>query len=80
MDNMSFFKLLTYKIKYQIDFLKHTSGKGQHKNSEEDKRLRKVVLKNYSKSCFTFNLLAVYLNYIRRNKSFLKTVASKILF
>ena len=80
MDSMSFLKQLLYKVKYQRDFFRHTSGKGQHKVSDEDKRLREVILINYGKSCSIFNLLAVYLNYIRRNKSFTKTVISNTLF
>ena len=67
---------LKYKIKYQLDFLKHCNGNKGHNITEEDKRLKEIVIQNYFKSGLLFNVGAVYLNYIRRNKTFMKTVFS----
>ena len=67
-----------YKIKYTVDFIKHSKGGEGHLVTDEDKRLREVLLKNYFKSLGIFNAFAVYFNYIRKNKSFMKTTLSKI--
>lgn len=75
MDGMSSLRLILYKIKFQKEFLKHSKSEN-HIISKEDKKLRKIIMQNYYKSFFIFNILAVYLNYLRKNKSFMKTVIS----
>jgi len=72
--------LLKNKLKYHFDFLRHTKNESNHFITKEDKRLRKVILQNYFKSVTIANLFAIYLNYIRRNKTYTKTMLSKFEF
>ena len=64
-----------YKFKYNLEFLRHAKS---HQATADEKRLREVIIQNYTKSLFFSNLLACYLNYIRRNKNFTKTIFSKL--
>jgi hypothetical protein len=74
------FDLLKNKFKYHLNFLRHTKNESNHVVTNEDKRLRKVILENYFKSLTFVNLFALYLNYIRRNKTYTKTILSKYRF
>jgi hypothetical protein len=68
------------KIKYNLEFFRHTNTKNKnHIVTNEDLRLREVLLQNYLKSFTITNIIAFYLNYLRKNKSLIKTVISKIL-
>ncbi len=68
------------KLNYHFEFLKHTKSESNHFVTKEDKRLRKVIIQNYLKSFTISNLFAVYINYISRNKTFMKTILSKHKF
>ncbi len=72
--------LLKNKLKYHMDFLRHSKNESSHFITKEDKRLRKVILQNYLKSVTIANFFAIYLNYIRRNKTYTKTILSKFVF
>jgi hypothetical protein len=58
---------------YNYDFLRHTHN---HIVSKDELRLREVVLQNFKKSLFMWNLLAAYLNYRRKNKNFIRSFVS----
>ena len=64
------------KIKYHLEFLRHSGSQANHLVTNEDKRLREVILQNYFKSFSIGNLFAFYINYIRRNKTYPKTLLS----
>lgn len=63
------------KMSYQYNFLIH-SGNPNHLRTKEDIRLREVILRNYFKSFLIWNSISLYLNYIRRNKSIGKSLAT----
>ncbi len=65
-----------YKLKYNFEFLRHSKS---HKATTDEKRLRKVIIQNYTKSLIISNILACYLNYIRQNKKLTKTIFSKLV-
>ncbi len=64
-----------WEIKYNFDFLKHFNS---HRYTSEESRLREVIIHNYTKSLIISNSIAFYLNYLRKNKSLLKTLSSMI--
>jgi hypothetical protein len=70
------------KLKFHFDFLKHTRNpqNSTHIVTNEDKRLREIIIQNYYKSLMISNILALYLNYIRKNKSFFKSLFSNIIY
>lgn len=76
MDELNAFKIYKLRFKYQIDFLKHCRG-NNHLVTKDDLRLREVVYENIFKSICISNIFALYINYIRKNKSFKKTLISK---
>lgn len=67
---------LLWEIKYNLDFLKHCRS---HRYTSEENRLRHVIIQNYTKSLLIGNTFAFYLNYIRKNKSLVKTLSSMII-
>jgi hypothetical protein len=67
------------KIKFHLDFMKHSNVRNKnHFATQEDIRLRQVLIQNYFKSFLIGNSIALYLNYLRKNKSFYKTFMSNI--
>ena len=66
---------LYWGMKYNIDFVKHCN---YHLHTPEEKRLNNVIIQNFAKSIFLSNSLAIYINYIRKNKSLIKAICSKI--
>ena len=70
------FSLFRNKIKYHFDFLRHSRSYANHLITNEDKRLREVILDNYFKSFTIGNLFAFYINYLRGNKTYSKTLLS----
>lgn len=71
---------LNTRIKYHFKFLVHCKNKSlhSHKVTREDLKLKQIIMENYYKSLLIGNAMALYLNYVRRNKSFVKSLASKI--
>jgi len=78
MDEMNIFKFYKLRFKYQIDFLKHCKG-NNHLITKDDLRLKEIVHENFFKSLSISNIFALYINYIRKNKSFKKTLLSKFI-
>ncbi len=77
MEILSSYAQYRLKIKYHFEFMRHCS-KRSHNITQEDMRLKEVITQNYYKSILISNLFALYLNYIRKNKSFTKTFLSNI--
>lgn len=74
---MDYIKKNYERIKFQLEFIRHFKNM-KHRISEEDVRLKEVIVKQFYKSVFGCNLIAIYINYIRKNKSISKTLSSKI--
>lgn len=51
----------------------------KHIYSETDEKLKNLIKTNYIKSIFISNIAAVYMNYIRKNKSFGKFCLSNYI-
>lgn len=64
-------------INYHLNFFKHCNDKN-HKVTLEEQRLKQIIKKNYYKSLFIGNLIALYSNYLRKNKTFPKIFISKL--
>jgi hypothetical protein len=75
MDEFNIFKFYKLRLKYQIDFLKHCKG-NNHLITKYDLRLKEIIHENFLKSICISNIFALYINYIRKNKSFKKTFIS----
>ncbi len=65
--------------RYNQEYLVHCLNSESHLIAKEDLRLKSVVLQNYLKSFMIGNIFAKYFNYIRKNKSYKKTLVSKRL-
>lgn len=59
-----------------MEFLRHAKSDSNHFVTNEDKKLRKVIIHNYIKSFAIANLFALYTNYVSRNKTYMKTILS----
>ncbi len=75
MEENNHFLILKTKIQYHFDFMRHCNKKG-HLVTSEDTRLREVIMQNYYKSLVLSNIFAFYCNYMRKSKSYFKTVTS----
>jgi hypothetical protein len=72
-----------YRVKYHFNYLNHIKYH-QHKEEnfkikKQERNLRKIIIQNYSKSLVFSNLVASYLNYIRKNKTMGKFILSNIV-
>jgi hypothetical protein len=67
------------QYRYNYEFLKHTGSSG-HKVGQDELRLREVIIQNYKKSLLIFTVLALYVNYRRKNKNLIKSLLSKSNF